>query len=111
MELKLFEHAPKNIPVAGQKEYLIELLHNVKAFIHNLKWRVDKATNPEKYTNNKKTFGFNSTRAPPHIKELEELQEKLAEMVKNIQFTAAPRNKLQDKLRQDIKEINKDTQV
>ena len=32
-------------------------------------------------------------------------------MVKNIQFTAAPRNKLQDKLRQDIKEINKDTQV
>ena len=39
------------------------------------------------------------------------MQERLAEMVKNIQFTAAPRNKLQDKLRQDIKEINKDTQV
>ena len=37
MELKLFEHALKNIPVAGQKEYLVELLHNVKVFIHNTK--------------------------------------------------------------------------
>ena len=112
MELKLFEHALKNIPVAGQKEYLVELLHNVKVFIHNTKWRVDVATNPEKYKNNsKKTFGFNSTRAPPHIKELEELQEKLAEMVKNIQFTNPARNKLQDKLRSEIKEINKDTKV
>ena len=112
MELKLFEHALKNIPVAGQKEYLVELLHNVKVFIHNTKWRVDVATNPEKYKNNsKKTFGFNSTRAPPHIKELEELQEKLAEMVKNIQFTNPARNKLQDKLRSEIKEINKDTKL
>ena len=32
-------------------------------------------------------------------------------MVKNIQFTAPVRNVLQDKLRKDIKEVNKDSKV
>ena len=111
MELKLFDLAMKNIPIAGRKEYLIQLLHSVKTFIHNTKWRVDVALNPEKYKNNKLTYGFNSTRAPPNIKELIELQEKLADMVKNIKFADPVRNELQDRLRKDIKEINSDSKV
>ena len=111
MELKLFELAMKNIPVAGRTEYLIQLLHSVNVFIHNAKWRADFALNPGRKNSNKQTYGFNSTKAPPQIKELVELQEKLAEMVKNIQFTDPVRNVLQDKLRKEIKEVNKDSKV
>ena len=111
MELKDFELAMKNIPIAGQKEYQIQLLHSVNTFIHNLKWRTFFALNPGERSEGKQTYGFNSTRAPPQIKELLELQAKLADMVENITFTKPVRNQLQDKLRKDIKEINKDSKV
>ena len=101
----------KNIPVAGQKEYQIQLLHSVNTFIHNLKWRALFALNPGERSERKKTFGFNSTKAPPLIKELLELQAKLADLVQNIKFTKPVRNQLQDKLRKDIKEINSDSKV
>ena len=45
----------------------------------------------------KETFGFPTQATPPHVKELEELQDELADMVANLKFKEAPiRNKLQD---------------
>ena len=111
MELKDFELAMKNIPIAGKKEYQIQLLHSVNVFIKNAKWRANFALNPDENPHRKKTFGFNSTRAPPFIKELVELQKKLIEMVKNVKYVDTIRNELQDKLRKEAKDISKDPKL
>ena len=112
MELKDFELAMKNIPVAGKKEYQIQLLHSVNVFIKNAKWRAHFALNPNENPNKKNTYGFNSIRAPPNIKELVELQKKLIAMVKNVEYEENTiRNELQDKLRKEVKEIRKDTKM
>ena len=76
------------------------------------KWRAGFVLNPDWKGDDKETFGFRSLAAPPQIKELEELQDKLADMIVNLKFKEAPiRNRLQDKLRKDIKDINKDDKV
>ena len=111
MEQKDFELAMKNIPVAGKKEYQIQLLHSVNVFIKNAKWRAHFALNPDGNPKTKNTFGFNSIRAPPNIKELMELQKKLIEMVKNVKYEGTIRNELQDKLRKEAKEIRKDNKM
>ena len=102
----------KNIPIAGIKEVRIQNMQSVNVFMNSAKWRAGFALNPDWKGDNKETYGFRSTAAPPQIKELEELQDKLADMVVNLKFKEAPiRNKLQDKLRKEIKEINKDKKV
>ena len=57
------------------------------------------------------TYGFNSTRAPPFIEELVELQKKLIEMVRNVKYVDTIRNELQDRLRKETKEIKKDSKL
>ena len=111
MELKDFELAMKNIPIAGKKEYQIQLLHSVNVFIKNAKWRAHFALNPIENPHRKNTYGFNSIRAPPNIKELVELQKKLIKMVKNVKYGDTIRNELQDKLSKEAKEIRKDTKM
>ena len=111
MEPKDFELAMKNIPIAGKKEYQIQLLHSVNVFIKNAKWRAHFALNPDENGNRKNTYGFNSIRAPPNIKELLELQKKLIVMVKNVVYKDTIRSELQDKLRKEAKEIKKDTKM
>ena len=111
MELKDFELAMKNIPIAGKKEYQIQLLHSVNVFIKNAKWRACFALNLNENENRKNTYGFNSTRAPPFIEELVELQKKLIEMVRNVKYVDTIRNELQDRLRKETKEIKKDSKL
>ena len=101
----------KNIPIAGKKEYQIQLLHSVNVFIKNAKWRACFALNLNENENRKNTYGFNSTRAPPFIEELVELQKKLIEMVRNVKYVDTIRNELQDRLRKETKEIKKDSKL
>ena len=112
MELINFNSSMKNIPIAGIKEVRIQGMHSVKEFMDRAKWRAGFVLNPDWKSEKKETYGFRSLAAPPQIKELEELQDKLADMIANLKFKEAPiRNNLQDKLRRDIKEINRNDKV
>ena len=60
----------------------------------------------------KETYGFKSKRSPPHVKELEQLEDSMLDMIQSIQLKANHHpNNLQRKLRKDVKEIRKDQHV
>ena len=52
----------------------------------------------------KETYGFKSRKCPPAVKELEQFEHDLRNMIKNIEFRKVSNN-FQDKLKNDIQEI------
>ena len=63
-----------------------------------------------KETNDKETFGLNTSNAPPIVKELKSLQDGLVDMAKNIKFKRK-NNQFQNKLRADLNNIRKDKNI
>ena len=76
----------------------------------NLRRRAFFFLNPKVDREEKETFGFNSTRPPPHIPELKNFEEGLASMITNIKFRRT-KNHFQYKLRDDIKKSNNDNHL
>ena len=103
-------YSEKNIPLPSKKEYIMRLTHSMREVISRLRWRVDKKNNPEKYKSNKETFGFKSSRAAPFQPQLKEFEDKLQDIVKNIEFRNTT-NAFQNKLNSDIKSIESETKV
>ena len=100
----------KNIPIASRKEYIVELTHSTREFVNNSRWRVLHYLNPSKKQGNKQTYGLKSTKRCEPVPELQELEEKLYDMVKNIKFKEVS-NRFQDKLNEDISKIETEPKV
>ena len=98
MEQVNFGYSMKNIPIASRKEYIIGLTHSVREFVNNLRWRVLFHLNPSRHQGNKKIFGLKSTNRCEPVSELEEFEEKLYNMTKNIKFREVS-NTFHNKLR------------
>ena len=77
----------------------------VEKFDRNLSWRAFFKLNPHLVTKSKETFGFNSTRAAPRIKELYEFERDLIKLLQNIRFRRRSKPFL-TALKQEIKKIN-----
>ena len=60
--------------------------------------------NPNLSKSSKETFGLNTSKVPPNIKELKHLQDGLCEIAKNLEFRDVS-NQFQNKLKDDLKEI------
>ena len=76
----------------------------MREVIYRLRWRVDKIDNKSKYQGNKETFGFRSSAPAPFQIELKELEDKLEEIVQNVEFRNVS-NSFQTKLNSDIQNI------
>ena len=87
----------KNIPIASRKEYIVELTHSTREFVNNLRWRVLHYLNPSKKQGNKQTYGLKSTKRCEPVPELQELEEKLYDMVKNIKFKEVCKGRVKKK--------------
>ena len=84
-----------------------EVVANVIPTLKLIRWRTFFFLNPDISSEKKKTFGFNSSRSPPKIPELNQFEDGLLNMIQNIEF----KNKtsaFQHKLSKDVKDINKD---
>ena len=101
MEQVNFGYTMKNIPIASSKEYIIQLTHSTREFVNNLRWRVLFHLNPSKNQDKKQTFGLKSTNRCEPVQELKEFEDKLFDMVKNVEFKNVS-NSFQNKLRSDI---------
>ena len=60
--------------------------------------------------NSKETFGLNTTKAPPVVKELKTFQDGLCELAKNLKFRKV-RNNFQNKLKSDLIAIRQEDRV
>ena len=109
------DYSMKNIPLSDQDEYKLQLLHKTREFLRRVRI---KAYFFEKYENEeneemekkKETYGFKSHFNPPASKCLLEFERLMIDMVKNVKFRRYS-NSFQDKMKQDIKKINKSNKV
>ncbi len=97
-----FDYSTKNIPTTSKKNYLKNLLNKTEIFIKNVRWRAFYFLNPKQNKNAKETYGFKSNRCPPIVKELEHFENKMMDLIQNIEFKDKT-NDFQNKLKKDIK--------
>ena len=99
-----FQYSMKNIPIPPKQEYMLELIHSVREFIIKIKWRSHFFLNPQETPAQKETFGFKSSNAPPTIPELKTLEDKLYNLIKEIEFRDH-KNPFQNRLKHDVEKI------
>ena len=77
-----------------------------------MRWKAFFFLNPNSDTQTKETYGFNSKRLPPHVKELDEFEDCMRDMIQRIKFkTNHHLNDLQNKLSADLKEIREEKHI
>ena len=109
MEKVNFGYSVKNIPIPDGKSYKLQLIQKVEDFIKKIRWKVTffmKGENQIEPTTHKTglTFGLNSTKCPPQIKELVPFEEDFIKLIKNLRFRKVD-NKFQRALAKDLKDI------
>ena len=112
-QVKDFQYSTKNIPLASKGAFRQRLIEKTESLIQRMRWKAFffLNTNTDE-TTTKETYGFKSKRSPPHMKELDEFEDSMLDMIQNIQFkTNHHPNNLQRKLGNDVKEILKDKHV
>ena len=75
-----------------------------------MKWRASFFLEPNSTKNNKKTFKFNTSKAPPPIKELKYFLDGLCDLAKNLKFRKI-REQFQNTLNEDLKNIKSEDKV
>ena len=101
-----FQYSMKNIPIPPKQEYMLELIHSVREFIIKIKWRSHFFLNPQETPAQKETFGFKSSNAPATIPELKTLEDKLYNLIKEIEFRDH-KNPFQNRLKHDVEKIKR----
>ena len=102
MERVNLGYSTKNIPIAAPKEYLKCLIEKTESFLRRVRWKAYHYLHPTE-TSDKETFGFNSTKNPPAVKELSQFEDKMLELIQNINFKTQ-RDNFQNKLSTGRKE-------
>ena len=88
-----------------QAGLLTKLIEKTESLIQRMRWKAFffLNTNTDDATT-KETYGFKSKRSPPHVKDLEQFEDCMLDMIQSIQFKANHHpNNLQRKLRNDVK--------
>ena len=75
-----------------------------------MKWRAFHFFNPTANKTTKRTFNFNTSKAPPVIKDLKTFLDGLCHIAKNLKFKKV-RDNFQDTLKEDLKNIKNEDKV
>ena len=110
MDHHSFGYSMKCVLIPSEQEYDLDFLDSCHKFDIRMRWRAFHFLNPNQSKNDKKTFGLNTSQAPPAIKELKSLQDGLVDIAINLKFKRN-RNHFQNKLRADLKDIKNDKNV
>lgn len=110
MEKFNIDYSTKNIPLPSQSEYQLRLIEKTEHFIRRMRWKAFFFLHPEAVGKPKETYGFRSTRNPPHIEELKEFENDVLKMIQGIRFRQV-NNPFLDELRRDSERIKKETKL
>jgi hypothetical protein len=86
------------------------LINAIATFSRNVQWAAHFFLHPEEKPAAKEWYGFKSLRAPPKLKELEEFQEGLLELVDNVEFNKKS-NQFLESLKDNLKDIDKEKKI
>ena len=76
----------------------------------NLRWRAFFFLNPSN-ASTKETFNFKTTTPAPSVPEVKGLETAMYELVKNVKFKQNVTNTLQNTLKENIREMNRDDRM
>ena len=82
-------YSTKNIPTAKPNVYLKTVLDKTQTFLQRMRWKAYhflKPTDTNTATTTNATFGFKTTKSPPAINELREFEDRMLNLVQNIEF-------------------------
>ena len=94
-----YGHSIKDIPVPSKKVYCSRLINSVEKFIQSLRWRVIFFLFP-KISSQKEHFDFKSLKIPDPVDQLEDFENDLKKLIKNIEFKPV-NNRFQSKLKEE----------
>ena len=109
MEKVNFGYSMKNIPIPNEKRCKLQLIQKVEDFIKKIRskaiffFKGGNQTEPAVHKTGL-TFGLNSTKCPPQVKDLVAFEEDLIKLVKNLRFRKVD-NKFQGTLAKNLKDI------
>ena len=111
MEKINYNYSLKNIPTPSITSYQLKLIEKVESVIKRMRWKAHFFLNGDNTEEiRKKTFGFKSRYHPPQPTELEIFEKDLLHIINSIKFRNQ-KNIFQQKLKADIYEIKKSTDV
>ena len=107
-----FNYSSKNIAISNQKEYKLKLIEQIRKFCRRIRLKVHFSTeNDDIYIPSAtQNYGFKSRWLPKLNNDLKKFEEEMFELVKIIKFRKI-KDKFQDQLKNDLKEINKSKHV
>ena len=81
------KHSLKNIPVSKNYEYLIKLLQKTEDLIQRMRWKAFFfMKGSEDHYDNKITYGFKTAKNAPPVKQMDDFQADLLNLIANIKF-------------------------
>ena len=102
----------KNILLASKNAFLQTLIAKREFLIHRMCWKAFLFLNKNTDDTTKETYGFKSTRPPPHVNEMGEFEDSMLDMIQRVEFkTKTHPNDLQKKLNKDVKEIREEKNI
>jgi len=112
MERTNLHYSTKNIPVASERNYKIQLLEKIEAVIKRMRWKAIffDSENGNGDEIDKENYGLKTKNTPPHVKEMNAFEKDLIDMINTLKFRKV-RNNFQSKLNEDIKSIKNDTKI
>lgn len=78
--------APKTIPVPPESSFMKQLLFQTENFLRRLRWKAFFFDNPDTRMGKKETFGFTTSASPPAMKDLQNFESDLYDVLANIKF-------------------------
>ena len=100
----------RNIPIPTNKEYTKRLIEKTEDVLRRIIWKALFFLHPETKSNDKETYGFNSTKTPPIIDEMKKFEEDVLRIIEGNKFRKI-KNEFLSKLDQDVKNINKSESI
>ena len=77
-----------------------------------MRWKAFFFLNKNTNDTPKESYGFKSKRSPPHVKELNEFEDCMLDMIQRVEFkTNTHSNDLQKRLSKDVKEIREENNI
>jgi len=110
-QVKDIEYSTKKHPAGIQNAYLQALIAKTESLIQRMRWRAFFFLNSTNDTT-KESYGSKSKRSPPHVKELNEFEDCMLDMIQWVEFkTNTYSNDPQKKLSKDLKEIQEENNI
>ena len=112
--LKYYDYSLKNIPIPSKNSYFMTMLEKVESFIRRIRWKAyffEKGPASEgRSCDDARIFGFKSSSTPPQSEHLNQFENDLYEMVRNIECKPV-RSKFLTRLDKDLRDIRSSTNV